>query len=412
MRGASMVKLLGMKVNTDKKIVDEILDRGVITTFLPSKEKFREKLLSGEKIKLYIGADPTSKSLHLSHAKNYMLLEEFRKLGHEVIVLFGDFTARIGDPSDNSNVRSQLTEKDVKENVKEWSKQIKPLLDFSDKKNPPKIVFNSTWLSKLTLEEIIELASNFTVQHMLERDMFEKRIKNNNPIFLHEFLYPLMQGYDSVVLEVDAELSGTDQIFNSLAGRTLLKRLKGKEKFVVAVNLMENPKTGELMSKSRGTGVFLESFPSEMYGEIMAQPDEMIEILFINTTRVPLDEIKDMDIKNNPLESKKRAAYEIVKIIHGEKNAEKAEEEFSNIFQKKKIPDAIKEVTAVSGEKLVDILTKEGLIKSKSEFRRLVDQGAVSDLETKTKIADSSAIIESDIILKIGKKHFLKIKVV
>src|SRR3989338_10644515 len=249
-----------ISITIDKKRIEEILERGVVSEILPSKEEFVAKLMSGQRLKIYIGADPTSNALHLSHAKNYMFLEELRQLGHEVIVLVGDFTAQIGDPTDNTATRVQLSEEEVNTNVKSWISQIKPLMSFGDRKNPPKIKYNSEWLSKMTWKDELLLASNFTVQRMLERDMFDKRLKNDAPIYLHEFQYPLMQGYDSVAMDVDVELCGTDQVFNALVGRTLLKRLKNKDKFVVAVNLMENPKTKELMSKSRGTGVFRHKF--------------------------------------------------------------------------------------------------------------------------------------------------------
>src|SRR3989338_2351694 len=197
---------------TDKKRIEEIFNRGVVTQIIPSKEELLKRLLSGDRLRIYIGADPTSDSLHLSHAKNYMFLEELRQLGHEVIVLVGDFTAQIGDPTDKESARVQLTEEQVKENVKSWIKQIKPLMDFEAKDNPPQIKYNSEWLSNMKLKDEILLASNLTVQRMLERDMFQKRLKENIPIYLHEFEYPLMQGYDSVAMDVDVELCGTDQI--------------------------------------------------------------------------------------------------------------------------------------------------------------------------------------------------------
>ncbi|MEK7553013.1 MAG: tyrosine--tRNA ligase, partial [Patescibacteria group bacterium] len=256
---------------TDKQRLEEIFNRGIVTEILPTRAELFERLLSGERLKVYLGVDPTSDALHLSHAKNFMFLEELRQLGHEVIVLIGDFTARIGDPTGRAEARPALTSEQIAQNVSAWLVQINRLLNFADPDNPPRLLYNSQWLSRLTFEEIISLAANFTVQQMLERDMFEQRLERQQPIHLHEFLYPLMQGYDSVAMDVDIELCGTDQTFNALAGRTLMKRLKNKEKFVVAVNLMENPKTKELMSKSRGTGVFLNATPSDMYGQIMKQ---------------------------------------------------------------------------------------------------------------------------------------------
>ncbi len=399
-----------MKTITDKKKILEVLDRGVIVDILPSKEKLIDAMTSGKRLKMYIGADPTSTSLHLSHAKNYILLEEFRKLGHEVIVLFGDFTARIGDPSGRKDSRSQLSEKQIAENVKGWVKQIKSLLDFSDKKNPPEIMYNSKWLSKLFFGDILRLASNFTVQQMLERDMFQKRMQENAPIYLHEFLYPLMQGYDSVAMDVDIELCGTDQTFNALAGRTLMKKLKDKEKFVVIVNLMENPKTHELMSKSRGTGVFLASSANEMYGALMAQPDEMTEIFFVNCTRIPLSQ-KSAVLGLGPKAAKERVAFEIVKTMHGEKAAHGAQENFEKVFSKKEIPDDISELKIKEKTlSTLDLAVASGVLKSKGDARRLIEQGGFEYDGVPIKDAQETLGIKNGSVLRVGKKHFFKIK--
>jgi len=374
--------------------VDEILNRGTIVEILPSKDEFRKKLLSGAKLRFYIGFDATSSTLHLSHAKNFMLMEKFRKLGHEVIILFGDFTARIGDPTGESSARKQLSRKEVMRNVKKWKELIKPLMDFQDKKNPPKIMYNHDWLSKLNLEDLLDLASNFTVQQMIGRDMFQKRLKEKKPIHLHEFLYPLMQGYDSVAMNVDVEVCGTDQIFNALAGRTLLKKLKQKDKYVVAVTLMENPKTGELMSKSKGIGVFLNVSSNEMYGQIMAQPDEMTEILFVNNTYLSLKEIKKI-LKQEPRNTKASLAFEIVALYHGKEKAKKAEQEFNRIFKEKKIPKNIPEIKIDKSKyNLVDLLVVTKLAVSKSEAKRLIEQGGV-------KMRGN--------VLQVGKRRFVKL---
>ena len=345
-----------MKTREEK--VKEILDRGIVKQILPTKEEFTKALLGEKKLRFYIGADPTSSALHLSHAKNYMLLEEFRQLGHEVIVLIGDFTARIGDPTEKSATRKQLSREEVLENVKNWTEQIKPLMDFKTQDNPAKILYNNDWLASLTMEDVINLASNVTVQQLLERDMFQKRLKEDKPIYLHEFMYPLMQGYDSVAMDVDVELCGTDQIFNALMGRTLIKKFKNKDKFVVAVNLMENPKTGELMSKSRGTGIFLNFSAEDMFGGIMAQPDEMIEVFFVNNTRIPLDEVKKIIAENNPKDAKIRAAYEVTKIFHGEEQAQAAQAVFAKKFQKRETPDEMDTIKAGS-----DSLSVQDIVK-------------------------------------------------
>lgn len=398
-----------MKIITDKKRIEEIFNRGVIVETLPTREELFKRFTSGERLKIYIGVDPTSNALHLSHAKNYMLLEEIRQLGHEVIILFGDFTAQIGDPTDRSDTRPQLNEEQVKENVKGWIAQIKPLMNFDDKDNPPKILFNSDWLSKLSFKDVVSLAAQFTVQQMIERDMFEKRWESNIPIHLHEFLYPLMQGYDSVAMDVDIELCGTDQTFNALAGRTLMKRLKNKDKCIIVVNLMANPKTRELMSKSKGIGVFLSSPPSEMFGAIMAQPDEMIKIFFINNTRIPLDEIENI-LLQGPRVAKARVAFEIVKKFYGEGKATLAEEEFNKTFREGGLPDDIQELKWTKDKPLSEGLIENGLISSKTEWRRLIQEGAVR-YGKDTKITDQNFTPKETTILKIGKRRFVKIVV-
>ncbi len=398
------------KIITDEKLIDEILNRGTIVEILPKKDEFKKRLLKGEKLKFYIGFDATAPTLHLSHAKNFILLEKFRKLGHEVIVLFGDFTARIGDPTGQDSARKQLSKKDVDTNVKKWKEQIKPLMDFDDEENPPKIMYNSKWLSRLDFEDILNLSGNFTVQQIIERDMFQKRLKDKKPIYLNEFLYPLMQGYDSVAMDVDVEICGTDQIFNALIGRTLLKKLKEKEKFIVAVTLMENPKTGELMSKSKGTGVFLNFSANDMFGQIMAQPDEMMETLFINCTYLPLFEIKEILKSENPKDAKIRLAYEIIKIFYKEKKAKLSKEEFLKVFSKKEKPTDIEEFKISKKEiSLVDLLSETKLVNSKTNARRLIEQGGVRvDDEVKKDIKEVLNLKGGEVV-QVGKRRFLKI---
>lgn len=397
-------------VITDPKKIDEVLERGTIVEFLPSKEEFRKKLLSGEKLKFYIGFDATAPTLHLSHAKNFMLMEKFRRLGHEAIILFGDFTARIGDPSGESSARKQLSREEVVKNVEKWKKMVEPLMGFQDTNNPPKIMYNNDWLAKLSFEDVINLAGNFTVQQMLERDMFQKRLKANKPIHLHEFLYPLMQGFDSVAMDVDVEVCGTDQIFNALTGRTLLRKLKGKDKFVVAVTLMENPKTGELMSKSKGTGVFLDVSPQDMYGQIMAQPDEMIEILFINCTLLPHEEVAGYMKLENPRDAKMRLAFEITKIFHGNDIASKAQTHFVNTIQNKQTPTKLKEIIIKSSKpNIVDLLIESNLVSSKAEARRLVAQNGIKIDGKNINELNDIEIPKNGVILQKGKRHFVKI---
>lgn len=399
-----------MKPITDREKIEEVLDRGLVADIIPSRQELMKFLLSGKRLKIYIGADPTATSLHLGHAGNYFFLEDLRKLGHEVIMLIGDFTARIGDPSEKATTRKPLSETEIKENMKGWVSQLRPILGFTDKKNPVRVVYNSTWLGKLRFADILNLASQFTVQQMIERDMFQKRWKENLPIHLHEFLYPLMQGYDSVALDVNAELCGTDQLFNALAGRTLLKRLKDKDKFVITLNLLQNPKTGEMMSKSKGTGIFLASPANQMYGEVMAQPDEMTETLFVHCTRLPLAE-KDEIMSLDPKTAKMRLAFEIVKIMHGEKTAHDAQENFEKIFSKKEIPEDIPELRIKEKNiSALDLVVATNVFKSKSDARRLIEQGGFEYQNATINDSKITLSVKPGAILRVGKKHFFKVK--
>ena len=395
-----------MKVITDEKRIDELFARGTVVEAFPSVPELKKKLMSGDRIKVYIGFDPTSTALHLGHAKNIMFLEELRQLGHETIVLFGDFTAQIGDPDKNA-VRKQLTPDDIKKNIADWKRQVQPIINLNDPENPAVIKYNSEWLSKLTFADVVGLASNFTVQQMLERDMFAKRMKENAPIYLHEFMYPLMQGDDSVAMGVDAELCGTDQIFNALAGRTLIKRLKDKDKFVIALNLLANPKTGELMSKSNGTGVFIDQPANDLYGSVMALPDPMIEPLFTNCTRIPLAD-KEALLAKGPRDAKARIAFDIVMRFHGEDAAKAAEESFTTTFSKGGVPQDILEITLSAKDSLAEALVKAHVIPSKAEWRRLIDGGAIRT-EDDEKISDPNFIPAKNVILKIGKRRFVKV---
>jgi tyrosyl-tRNA synthetase len=396
------------------KRIDEIIDRGIIRQILPSREEFKEALLD-RKLKFYIGADPTGTSLHLSHAKNFMLLEEFRQLGHEVYILFGDFTACIGDPTDRTSARARLTREEARKNAEHWIESIQPLINTEDKENPTHVVFNSEWMDKLTPEDMIELLSHATVGQLLVRDMFQKRMEENKPIFMHEFIYPMLQGYDSVALDIDVEMCGTDQIFNALVGRDLLKKYRDKDKFVVANNLMENPVDGTLMSKSRGTGVFLGTGANKMFEEVMNQPDEMIEILLVNNTRVPLDEIAKLDIKNNPREAKLFTAREITKIFYGEEDTKRAEESFLSVSLTG-LPKDIETVNLSKedlGINILDLLLKVGLVPSKSEGRRLIEQNGLSlnseKINDVNKIITEKDLNDNYIILQKGKKVFMKV---
>lgn len=402
-----------MEIDTDKEKIEEILSRSV-EEILPSKEEFRKALESGKKLKIYIGTDATGESLHLGHSTNYMILEKLRRLGHEVIFLVGDFTARIGDPTDKGDsARKQLTREEVKKNVKTWIKQIKPVIDVDNKQNPVKVLYNHKWLSKFSFEDVISLSSNFTVQQLIERDMFQERMKAGKPLYFHEMFYPLMQGYDSVEMEVDMEICGRDQKFNALAGRYLLRKLKNKEKFVFITTLLENPKTGEkMMSKSQGTGVFLDFSADKMYGALMSQPDENMNQLFVDCTWLSLGEIDEIMSKQNPRDAKMRLAYEVTKIYHGEKKAKESQDFFVKTFQKKELPTDIKKMSVKKGTMIIDVLVNSKLVSSKSEARRAIMQGGIKIDGQKFREEDiDKPLLElpPKFILQKGKRNFIEI---
>ncbi|OGG69955.1 tyrosine--tRNA ligase [Candidatus Kaiserbacteria bacterium RIFCSPLOWO2_02_FULL_45_11b] len=400
-----------MNINTDPAKIEDILTRSV-EEILPSKDEFRTVLQSGKRLRIYIGTDATGSSLHLGHATNYMILEKLRQLGHEVIFLIGDFTSRIGDPTDkNDSARKQLTREEVVENTTTWLKQVAPVIDINNAENPVVLKYNHDWLAALTFEDIINLSSNFTVQQMIERDMFQKRIASGKPLYMHELFYPLMQGYDSVAMDVDVEMCGTDQKFNALAGRTLLRKLKDKEKFVFITRLLENPITGEkMMSKSLGTGVFLDFDANRMYGALMAQADENMRQLFEDCTWLTIPEIDTLLSELGPRDAKMRLAFTITEIYHGSEAAKVAEDAFVKTFQNKEVPDDIPEMHPAPESSIVDILVETSIATSKSDARRAIEQGAVKLDGRKVDIAEADrpiGTITTKVILQKGKRHFI-----
>ncbi|MFA5651745.1 MAG: tyrosine--tRNA ligase [Candidatus Paceibacterota bacterium] len=404
-----------MKINTDPKKIEEILNRSV-QNILPSKDFFRKELLSGRKLKIYVGADATGTKLHIGHATNFMIIERLRQLGHEVIILFGDFTAMIGDPSGKDSARKALTKNDVSQNLKNWKSQVSKVVKIGGVDNGAKIVTNSTWLSKMSFADVVKLASNFTVQQMLERDMFQKRLEEKKPIFLQEFLYPLMQGYDSVALDVDVEVGGNDQTFNMLVGRTLQKNTRNKEKFVVATTLLINPKTGrKLMSKSEGSVIGLDDEYHDMFGKCMSLPDEAIISVFTDCTYVSMEEIseikKQLENGANPRDAKLRLGKEIVKIYYNQEKADSAEKDFIETFKKGGLPENMEEIKTENGKSLMELLVEKKIVSSKTDFRRLISENAVSNAVNSEKITDVNFKIHNEITLKIGKKRFVKITI-
>lgn len=376
---------------------DEVLTRGV-SQILPSKEGLK-KLMSQRKITLYQGFDPSAPSLHLGNFVGLMKLRQFQKLGHKVIFLVGDFSGMIGDPTDKTATRKKLTRGEVLENSKKWKEQASLLLDF-DGKNPAEIVFNSSWLDKLNFKEIIELTSKVTVQQLLERDMFQKRIKDKAPIYVHEFLYPIITGYDSIALKVDLEIGGNDQMFNIMVGRTLEKAVIDKEKFALTTKLLVD-KDGNKVGKTTGNALFLDSKPQDFYSGIMSFPDEVILLSFELLTEEPLEGLAEK-IKENPMREKKRLAYEIVKLLWGKEKAKISQENFEKTFQKRD-PEYQEEIN--SGNIVTSL---EKILGSKSEVKRLIKQGGID--VNGTKISDSNLKLEKGDKINLGKRKFLKVK--
>lgn len=379
--------------------IDEVLTRGV-NQVLPDKKGLSD-LMSKRKIKLYQGFDPSAPSLHLGNFVGLMKLRQFQKLGHKVIFLVGDFSGMIGDPTDKSATRKKLTREETLKNAKAWKKQASMLLDFGGE-NPAQIVFNSKWLDKLNFKDVIELSSNMTVQQLLERDMFQERIKSKSPIYLHEFLYPIVTGYDSIALEVDLEIGGNDQLFNIMVGRTLEKAVINKEKYALTTKLLVD-KEGKKVGKTTGNALFLDSKPQDFYAGIMSFPDEVILLSYELLTELPLTGL-EKKIKENPMLEKKNLAYEIVKLLWGEKLARKSALTFENNFQKREVEYTLE----IKLQKtLADTVAPFTNLKSAGDAKRLIQQGGltingdvVSDLNYKTKKGDR---------IKIGKKIFGKL---
>jgi len=396
--------------------IEEVLTRGVEKIY-PSKKALEKVLRSGKKIRVYNGIDPTNPNIHLGNAIPIRKLRQFQNLGHKVILLIGDFTARIGDPSDKTAMRRQLTHKEVLKNTKTYKEQVAKILNFDSKNNPPEIRFNSEWLDKLTNKDVIELAACFTVQQMIERDLFQNRLKEKKPIGLHEFLYPFYQGYDSVALDVNLEVGGREQTFNMLAGRTLMKIYKNKEKFVLTNPWLPGT-DGRKMSKSWGNVINITDKPEEMFGKLMSITDEVIEIYFKLCTNIPIKEIRKIIIqinsgKLNPMEAKKWLAREVVSLYHSPKQAQKTQEEFEKVFQKRKLPSKIpvapKAVKA--GEwSISKLVTSSGGTASIAEAKRLIKQGGLEFEGKKIQDCQLKVSVKGGEILKIGKRKILKLK--
>jgi len=398
-----------MGTNTSQKKIEELLKRGVEDSVV--RERLKSRLKSGKQLRVKFGIDPTGPTVHLGNAIPLWKLRQFQELGHQVVLLIGDFTARIGDTSDKQAIRRPLEESEIQKNLKTYKEQIAKILDLEK----TEFVYNSDWLKKMSFEDVIKLSSQFTVAQMIERENFFDRYQAGKPIGLQEFLYPLMQGYDSVAIKADVEIGGTDQTFNMLAGRVIQRAYGEEPQDVLMLTLIEGT-DGRKMSKSYNNIIGIADQPNEMFGKIMSMKDELIIKYFQLCTQIPLKEVKEMEesLKNekvNPRDLKARLAKEIVKIYHSEKAADKAEQEFNRIFRDKELPTDISESKMDVGEyDILDLLVKIKLAPSKAEAKRLIEQGGVKlngqvEKNWRKKVEIGA---DSDLIIQVGKRKFAK----
>ncbi len=364
------------------------------------------KLKSGKPMRLYFGIDPTGAKLHLGHSVPLRKMRAFQDAGHQVILLIGSFTAMIGDPTGKDEMRKTLTKEDVEKNFETYVEQAKTILDMSKLE----IRYNHEWLEKVDFKKILELSSHFTAQQMLQRDMFKRRMAEDKPISVMEFMYPLMVGYDSVVLDVDVELGGNDQLFNMLAGRTLQTAFGKRDKFVLTTKLIEGT-DGRKMSKTYDNCIYITDAPQDMYGKTMRILDNLIPLYMECCTSLPMEEVAKAekalkDGKTNPKDLKMRLARELVTMYYGKEQAEHAEAQFQTMFKDHGVPDEMPEAKFKPDFMLSNFLVEFKLIPSKSEFRRLVEQKGIHMNDALVTTLDAK--VEKGVI-KVGKRKFLKV---
>jgi tyrosyl-tRNA synthetase len=396
-----------MKVDTNKEKIEEILKRGVNEVI--DLKHLKEKLLSGKKLRIKLGIDPTSPNLHLGRSVALLKLKDFQDLGHQVVLIIGDFTGVIGDTSDKESERPMLDQATVEANMKTYAQQAGKILDMKK----VELCQNSSWLSKLTYKDIAYQANIFSLSEFISRENIAKRLKSNKRVSLREVLYPLMQGYDSVAIKADVEIGGTDQRFNLLAGRQLQQYYGQEPQDIMTLNLIEGL-DGRKMSSSWGNTVNLTDLPNDMFGKIMRLDDSLIIKYFIHCTRVPLNQVKEYEksLKSgaNPRDIKMILAYEITSIYWGKQEAIKAKDFFVTAFQKHQVPSDILDLELEKNLTYLEALYKAGVFKSKSEASRMFDQKAVHLLEPeKRNISKEDKVKEG--IIKVGKKKFFRIKV-
>ncbi len=385
-----------------------LLSRSAVDVIV--KEELETKLKSGKELKVKLGIDPSGADLHLGHMVVIRKLQEFQKAGHKIQLLFGNFTGQIGDPSDKLNARKPKTQKELEDNAKKYIEQVSKVLDTSK----VEVVWNADWLEKLNFADVARLAQSFTVHQMLERDMYQDRIKKKHPIYMHEFLYPLMQGYDSVALKSDIELGGTDQLFNLLAGRTIQKDYGQVPQSVLTVPLLIGTDGKDKMGKSLDNYIGVNESPKDMYGKTMSITDDLILSYFELTTDTSLEEIdkikKELEEGENPKNLKMRLAREIVTIYHNKEDAIQAEKDFHEVFSKKGIPEDI-EIKKLTKNKynIIELVANSDSSLSKSEIRRMIQGGGIRIDGEKIESIEKEVEISSERLLQIGKRKFIKV---
>ncbi len=389
-------------INTDPEKINTILTRGVEDIFV--LDDLKKKLLSGKTLRVKLGFDPTGSHIHIGRAVVLRKLKAFQDLGHTVVFIVGDTTAQIGDPSDKLEKRPMLTREDVLKNVTDYKRQIGKIIDVSK----AEFHYNSTWLSKLGFEEISRLAESFSVSQMSNRRNFKERLDKGEEVSLREFLYPLMQGYDSVAVKADVELGGFDQLFNLKAGRIIQRHFGMPEQDVLTVQMLLGT-DGRKMSTSWGNVINIIDTPSDMYGKVMSIKDELVKDYFLLATDISLEEIDTIYTNiTHPKEIKQRLAREIVSMYHSKADALEAEKNFTQTFSEKGIPQDVSVIETNTDTLLVDVLLTHHVVSSKTEFRRLIDEGAIFHLEEHKKITNVQDVAHTG-TYRIGKKRFIQI---
>ncbi len=391
-------------VITDENKIDALLSRRV-DSILPSKQALKQVLMSGKKLRLYQGFDPTGNKLHLGHSIGMRNLQSFAELGHEVIVLFGTGTVLVGDPSQRDTGRKLIDPKQIESNLKTWKDQVKKIIDF----DLVTIKYNGDWLTNLTLKDIVWLGSHISAIQLFKRDSFQKRISRGDTVWFHETLYPLLQGYDSVAMDVDLEIGGTDQTFNMLVGRELQRKINNREKYILT-NPMVLGTDGKQMSKTSGNCIWLDDNANDMYGKTMSIPDEQILLYMRMFTEIPLKNIpKEL---NDPLSAKKQLAYEITKQFHGIELAKSAQNHFTKLVQNKQIPDDAPTIIVnhLTKHTIIDLVRLALTTASNSQIKRLVRDGGVELNSQKITDITQPLSLNTGDILKAGKLKYFKIK--